>query len=191
VENIHATIFPIIGLIQINWGSQRKCQMTHKRQFMSDRLKPGFTIILLFLIMGCAHKAYDTALPQLAGTGQPTLHQVQSATLREKMRSLKVLMFEDIYDELQFDEEGARQARAIGETANAMAVVALSIPDVQQELNLNAEHAQVFRNYAEQLKNQAMDLEEAARLKKSEAYPSLIHGIVKTCNGCHSKFRRM
>jgi cytochrome c556 len=166
--------------------------MTNSRQFMSlyIRLGIGLFIILLFLITGCAHKKDDTVLP-LEWSGEPTLHQVRSATLREKMRSLKVLMFDNIYDELQFDEERARQAASIAETAKAMAEVALNISDVKQELNLNADHALVFRNYAHQLKNQALALQQAARLEKSDTYPSMISDIVKTCNGCHSKFRRM
>ena len=89
---------------------------------------------------------------------------------------------------MQFDEERSRQAASIAETAKAMAEVALNISDVNQELNLNADHARVFRNYAYQMKNQALALEEAARLEKSDVYPSMIRDIVKTCNGCHSKF---
>ncbi len=158
---------------------------------MSARLKFGLSILLLSLTFGCAHKADDVALPQLEWTGRSAMHEVRSAALREKMQSLRVLMFEDVYDELQFDEERARQARAIAETAIAMAAVALDISTAQQELNLNADHAPVFLNYAQSLKNQAMDLQEAARLEKSDVYPSMIRDIVKTCNGCHSKFRRM
>ncbi len=155
------------------------------------RLGIGLFIILLFLITGCAHKKDDSAVSKFEWSGDPTLHQVRSATLREKMRSLKVLMFDNIYDELQFDGERARQAASIAETAKAMAEVALNISDVKQDLNLNADHARVFRNYAHQMKNQALALQEAARLEKSDVYPSMIRNIVKTCNNCHSKFRRM
>ncbi len=155
------------------------------------KLGMGSFMVLLLLITGCAHKKEEAVVPRLEWTGEPTLHQVRSTTLREKMRSLKVLMFDNIYDELQFDEERARQAASIAETAKAMAEVALNISDVQQELNLSAEHARVFRNYARQMKNQALTLQEAARLEKSDAYPSMIRDMVKTCNGCHSKFRRM
>ena len=158
---------------------------------MSEHLKLGLALILLSLIVGCAHKKNDATLPQLEWSGEPTLHQVRSATLREKMRSLKALMFEDIYDELQFDEERARHAASIANTANTMAAVALNIAEVQKELNLNADHMLVFRDHAQRLKNQAMALKEAARQEKSDVYPSMIRGIVKTCNACHSEFRRM
>ena len=167
--------------------------ITHNRQFMSLYIKLGIGsfMILLLLITGCAHQKDEAAVPRLEWSGEPTLHQVRSATLREKMRSLKVLMFDNIYDELQFDEERARQATSIAKTAKAMAEVALNISDVQNELNLSADHALLFRNYAHKLKNQALALQEAARMEKSDAYPSMIRGIVNTCNGCHSKFRRM
>ena len=151
----------------------------------------GSLMILSLLITGCAHQRDDVAKLKLEGQGEPTLHNVRSATLREKMRSLRVLMFDNIYDELQFDEERARQARSIAETAKDMAEVALNISDAQKELNLSADHERVFHNYAHQLKNQALALEDAARQEKSEAYPAMIRDIVKTCNGCHSKFRPM
>jgi cytochrome c556 len=165
--------------------------ITNIRQYIlsSTKLGIGSFMILLFLITGCAHKRDDLAETKLEGS--PTLHQVRSASLREKMRSLKILMFDNIYDELQFDEERARQAKSIAETAKDMAEVALNISDVQQELNLSADHARVFNNYAHQLKKQALALHEAASQEKSDAYPSMIRDIVKTCNGCHSKFRRM
>ena len=155
------------------------------------KLGIGSFMILLLLITGCAHQKDEAVMPRLGWTGEPTLHQVRSTTLREKMRSLKVLMFDNIYDELQFDEERARHAASIAKTAKDMAEVALNILDVQKKLNLSTDHAQVFRNYAHQMKSQALALQEAARLEKSDAYPSMIRGIVKTCNGCHSKFRRM
>ena len=167
-----------------------KTNITHS-MFIGIKLGIGLFMILLLLITGCAHKTSDVAELKLEGHGEPTLHQVRSSTLREKMRSLRVLMFDNIYDELQFDEERARQAKSIAETAKDMAEVALNILDVQQGLNLSADHARVFRNYAHQLKNQALALEEAARQEKSDAYPALIRDIVKTCNGCHSKFRPM
>lgn len=157
---------------------------------MLPYIKVGSFMILLMLT-SCAHNRDSIDRPKLEGSGEPTLHQVRSSTLREKMRSLKVLMFDNIYDELQFDEERARQAKSIAETAKSMAEVALNILNVKQELNLNADHAVVFRNYADQLKSQALALEEAAHQEKSDAYPSMIRDIVKTCNGCHSKFRRM
>ena len=151
----------------------------------------GLFMILLLLVTGCAHKGDNLSELKLERSGEPTLHQVRSNALREKMRSLRVLMFDNIYDELQFDEERARQAKSIAITAKDMAEVAMNLLDVQQDINLSADHARVFRNYAHQLKNQALALEEAARHEKSDAYPSMIRDIVKTCNGCHSKFRRM
>ncbi len=107
------------------------------------------------------------------------------------MQSLKVLMFDNVYDELQFDEERARQALSIAKTAITMATAALDISALQKGLNLDAEHALVFRDLAQRLKNQAIALKEAARLQNSAAYPSIIRGIINTCNNCHNKFRRM
>ena len=143
--------------------------------------------ISLTLVIGCA-QTEKASPPQLEWTGQPTMHQVRSATLREKMRSLMVLMFDNIYDELQFDEERARQAGDIAEIANALAIAAMEISSISQKLNLDAKRAPVFRSYAQDLKNQAIALQEATHQGKSDAYPSMIRAIVKTCNSCHSKF---
>jgi hypothetical protein len=67
-------------------------------------------MILMLLITGCAHQKDGVTYPRLEWSGEPNLHQVSSATLREKMRSLKVRMFDNIYDDLQFEEEQAIQA---------------------------------------------------------------------------------
>ena len=99
----------------------------------------------MLLITGCVYQKDKSALPRLEWSGEPTLHQMRSATLREKMRSLKVLIFDNIYDELQFDEKRARQETSIAETAKAKAEVTLNISDVEKELNLSADHVQAFR----------------------------------------------
>ena len=70
----------------------------------------GIFIFIIFLNFGCVHKTNGTVPLQLEWFGHPTHHEVSSSALREKMQSLKVQMFDNIYDELQFDEEGARQA---------------------------------------------------------------------------------
>jgi len=158
---------------------------------MPAYLKFGLFIILLSLISSCAPKADDMLFPRLEWVGKPAMHQIRSAKLREKMRALRVLIYEDVYDELLFDKQRARQATAIADIANSMAEVAMDISGVQQELNLDADQAPVFRNYAQRLKDQAMALREAARQRQSDAYPSMIRGMVKTCNSCHTKFRRM
>ena len=72
-----------------------------------------------------------------------------------------------------------------------MAEVAMDISGVQKELNLDADEAPAFNNYAQRLKDQAIALREAARHRQSDAYPSMIRDMVKTCNSCHSKFRSM
>lgn len=190
---------PINRLIPVNDLSQRSHQATlhisrlngttRKRYFILAHIKLGLPIILLSLTIGCAHKADDTGLPKLEWTGKSAMHHVRSATLRSKMRSLKVLMFENMYDELQFDKQRARQAKAIADIANTMAAVALDISAVQKELDLDAAYVPVFRYNAQRLKKQAMALRDAALHEKSEVYPSMIRAIVKTCNDCHNELQ--
>jgi cytochrome c556 len=147
--------------------------------------------LLLSLITGCSHQVGNKTLPQLEWTGKSALHKTRSAILREKMSSLRVLMFEYMYDELQFDMERARQAASIANIAKDMATTAMEVAIAQRELNLNADQVPVFQDYAQTLKNQALALEELARQEKSDAYPPMIRAIVETCNGCHEKFLDM
>ena len=140
--------------------------------------------LFIFIAMGCAQTEKEPV-----SKGQATLHKVRSATLRAKMRSLKMLLFDNIYDELQFDEERARQVGNIAEIANSIAVTSMDVSSISQNLNLDANSAKLFRGYAQDLKNQAIALREATRQEKSDVYPSMIKSIIKTCNRCHSKFR--
>ena len=72
---------------------------------------------------------------------QATLHKVRSATLRAKMRSLKMLLFDNIYDDLQFDEERAIQVGNIAEIANSIAVTSMDVSSISQNLNLDTNSA--------------------------------------------------
>ena len=56
------------------------------------KLGIGLIRILMLLVTGFAHQKDEAALPRLEWSGELTLHQLRSATLWEKMRSLKVLM---------------------------------------------------------------------------------------------------
>ena len=58
------------------------------------KLSIGSFMILMLLITGFAHQKDEAALPRLKWSGEFTLHQLSSATLWEKMRSLKVLMLD-------------------------------------------------------------------------------------------------
>ena len=58
------------------------------------KLGIGSFMILMLLITGFAHQKDEEALPRLKWSGELTLHQVRSATLWEKMGSLKVLMLD-------------------------------------------------------------------------------------------------
>jgi hypothetical protein len=98
---------------------------------------------LMLLITGCEHQKDEATVPRLESSGEPTLHHVCIATLREKMCSLKVLMFDNIYYDFQFDEEPAIQAASIAETAKTE--VALNILDMQKKITLSADQARVFR----------------------------------------------
>jgi hypothetical protein len=77
---------------------------------MSLYIQSGIGPFMIFmqLITGCVHQKDKAALQRLEWSVEPTLHQMRSANLREKMRSLKVLMFDNIYDKLQFYEKRAR-----------------------------------------------------------------------------------
>ncbi len=143
-------------------------------------------VILFSLSMGCANFSDKKAQPKW--TGKPNLHQVRSAVLREKMRSMNALMFEYELDELRYDEQRSRQAASIAEIAGSMSE-SMNPSSVKQELGLDAEYAPVFFKLAQRLKKQALALHKAAQQEQTEAYPQLFRAMVKTCNECHGKFR--
>ncbi len=169
----------------------RFCVTTDKKMQEVDRKRLSVygkfscgLFIFIFLAIGCAQTEKEPV-----SKGQTTLHKVRSATLRAKMRSLKMLLFDNIYDELQFDEERARQVGNIAEIANSIAVTAMDVSSISQDLSLDAESETLFRGYAQDLKNQAIALQEATRQERSDVYPSMIKSIINICNRCHSRFR--
>ena len=82
--------------------------------------RSGLLIIVIWLAlsMGCVHSSDKEV--QLKKTGKSNLHQVQSAALREKMRSMNALMYEYALDELRYDEQRSRQAASIAKIAGSM-----------------------------------------------------------------------
>lgn len=143
-------------------------------------------VFLLSLSFGCANPSHKN--PQFKQTGNETLHQVRSAALREKMKSMNDLMFEYALDELRYDEQRSRQAARIAEIAGSMSD-AMHQSSVKQELGLNTRHAPVFFKLAQRLKKQALALNKAAQQEQTGEYSRLFRAMSKTCHECHSKFR--
>jgi hypothetical protein len=61
---------------------------------LNMKLDIGSFFMLILLITGFARLYDESALPRLEWSGELTLHQLLSASLWEKMRSLKVLMLD-------------------------------------------------------------------------------------------------
>ena len=162
-------------------------QRKFKREYnLLARTGLMINVFLLSLSIGCVHSSNKET--QLKKTGKPNLHQVRSAALREKMRSMNALMFEYALDELRYDEQRSRQAASIAEIAGSMSE-AMNLSSKKQELGLDDRHAPVFFELAQRLKKQALALHKAAQKEQTETYSPLFRAMVKTCNECHSKFR--
>ena len=60
------------------------------------KLGIGSLMILMLLITGFAHQKDEAALPRLEWPCDINLHKVRKATLREKIRSVKLLMLDEL-----------------------------------------------------------------------------------------------
>ena len=162
--------------------------MKIQKRFNQLLTQSGLIVGLTFtaLSLGCSH--FPDKESQLNWTGKPSLHQIRSSELREKMRAMNALMFEYELDELRYDEQRSRQAARIAEIAGSMSVL-INSTSTRRKLGLDTEHIPVFSSLAKRLKKQALELNKAAQQGQAESYSRLYRAMVKTCTECHSKFR--
>ncbi len=105
------------------------------------------------------------------------------------MNEFNALMFEQMYTELELDQQRRKKAKAIAEAAAALNRTVTELPGILSNLQLTADEQDVFRGLAVDLQRQASSLEEHADRGDVEALRPMLYRMNTTCNACHSLFR--
>jgi cytochrome c556 len=121
-------------------------------------------------------------------------HAVEAAHLREMMAELDYLATGLLPDDVESASGGSGSKRAevfedIEHAAVALAGTAADIPDVLEEVRLSADDRAHFRELAEQLRANAVDLQVRAASREVEPAKQALARITSTCDACHKAFR--
>jgi hypothetical protein len=150
-------------------------------------------LLLLFLLcqfgLACQSPGVKPGQQQFIDTQGASLHAVQNEQLRAIMNEFNALMFEQMYTELELDQQRRKKAKAIAETAAVLNRTVTELPGIMSDLQLTADEQDVFRGLAVELQSQASALEEHAARGDVEALRPMVYRMNTTCNACHSLFR--
>jgi hypothetical protein len=149
-------------------------------------MKPSLLAFCLLLLAGCA----DLPEPALPDTGNPALHAVHDAELREAMAEMNRLMFERMRTETELDRDRRREALRIAAAAAALRQTVGAIVFGSSRLDLKPGEDAAFLGFASKLREQLAELEDAALRNHIDALPGAVQRIEYTCTGCHGLFRQ-
>jgi len=155
--------------------------------------KKYIRFLLLLLLcqfsLACQSPGVKPGQKQFIDTQGASLHAVQNDRLRAIMNEFNALMFEQMYTELELDQQRRKKAKAIAEAAAALNRTVTELPGILSDLQLTADEQDVFRGLAVDLQRQASALEEHADRGDVEALRPMLYRMNTTCSACHSLFR--
>ena len=91
--------------------------------------------------------------------------------------------------EAPLDDDVADSFRQAGRLADGLAAAARNIPRAVADREMSPEVRRGFNAEAERLRQQSLQLKEAARGRKVEQMQRLLDGISSSCISCHSQYR--
>ena len=157
-------------------------------KFRNRVFASGAAIAVLLSTNACfppAHRRLEVRPEE----GEGTLHAVQNERLREVMQGFNNLMFEQMYTELELDEQRLRHSQRIAKSAGELAKAAEALPRIVEGLGLTANEKTLFLERADELRAKALRLQEAAESKDANAMRHWLLRMEITCNNCHRLFR--
>lgn len=142
------------------------------------------------LLSACTATSQTAAQSGLLDTGQPALHAVSDARLRELMDKMNALMFERFIAEPDIDRERRVYALKMADAADKLGSTVDAILSRLPALALNPDEQLTFRALAGKLREQANALNAQAKLNRIDAIEPMLDQMTATCSSCHTLFRK-
>ncbi|MDD1623013.1 MAG: cytochrome c [Methylococcaceae bacterium] len=142
------------------------------------------------LLSACTATSQPAAPAGLPDTGQPALHAVSDARLRELMDQMNALMFERFMTQPEIDRERRIHAQKMADAAEKLGSAIDAILSRLPALNLNQDEQLTFRALAGKLGEQAHALNAQAKLNHIDNIEPMLDQMTATCSSCHTLFRK-
>lgn len=147
-------------------------------------------VIVAMLLSACTSTSQPATHSGLPDTGQPALHAVSDARLRQLMDQMNGLMFDRFKTEPDIDRERRSYALKMADAADKLGSAVDVILSRLPALNLNPDEQTAFRALAGKLRTQTNVLNTQAKLNRIDAIEPTLEQITATCSSCHSLFRK-
>lgn len=147
-------------------------------------------IVIIGLLTACSNKTTQH-VSSLPDTGQPVLHAIDDASLREAMDRMNALMFDYFMTEDELDQQRRQYSKQISKTAAQLSQTVNMILIKLPSLNLSENDQNTFRLLAEKLKKQAQTLQVQAEQNRIDAIPGTLESMRINCTTCHQLFRQL
>ena len=143
---------------------------------------------------GPNRKDSETGAGPDASSGMTGTHWVQDERLRGVMAELARQTAHwpagvPADPEAPLTDDVADSFRQAGRLADGLAAAARNIPRAVADREMSPETRRGFNAEAERLRQQSLQLKEAARGRKVEQMQRLLDGISSSCISCHSQYR--
>lgn len=142
------------------------------------------------LLTACATQQPHPRHSGLFDTGEPALHAVSDARLRELMNRMNGLVFERFVAEPDRDRETQRDNREIAQAAEDLGQSIDGLYAHLPALGLSAHEQAAFRALADKLRGQADHLRELAANGDTDELAGAFAQVNATCTACHGLFRQ-
>ncbi len=162
----------------------------------------GLSVLSLsvFSAVSCVHEQKKAPAPVMTkdGGAKPSAegpHWVTSQQLRGVMEQLSGLRGAIPQTELPQDPESpaGKQANlaieAAGALGEALSQTAMKIPAAVSDRKMTEANRREFATLAQTLRDDAVELRDAAKARKMERMQEAMDKINTTCFACHSRFR--
>jgi hypothetical protein len=133
------------------------------------------------------HKSQSLTPPE---TGEPAMHAIQNNRLQQVMHQINSLVYAELSNEINLDQERQIKAQEIARIASELASSEKSIIETMPALKLKPAEGDTFVALAEKLRMGAVKMEELARQNQLQRIPETLENITNTCTSCHVLFRK-
>ena len=145
-------------------------------------------LLYVTLLSGCA--VDNSAGPRpMTKSDQASIHAIKSEEIKRIMHSLHYEVYSQERNVLEVNDLQIRHTRRLADKLEQMSSEIVETEVEGKGLGLDRNELAVFRRYVDRLNDHAVVFWRIADEGRTESLAPVVTNLVKTCDGCHSRFR--
>jgi hypothetical protein len=184
--------FPLGHIV---FGGLLMFRTVHRRSISHLAIAAGLVLAggaCLLVLASCTQSQSRERAMVLPPTTRPVLHAVYADDLRQAMRDLNTQAEQQVWLQMYNTTEPQVDMSQMIDVADKMANVAANrLPQVVNNVQMDANERQIFLGLSQRLADQAVVLKQQAQADQLTRAQSTMNDIINTCNTCHTMFRNV